>query len=322
MENRIIVSICIPVYKVENYIKECAVSLFNQTARNQIEYIFVDDYSPDESINILNEVIDQFSFMRNQIKIIKHKQNLGLAKARETAIKEANGIYIFHCDSDDYLQLDAIQNLLESVENKDDYDIISGSVRSIYPNRVNIIPCPDSDNPKTIAIEMIERKRPYNIWNRLIKKELYDGLEIPNINNGEDYITTCRLFYKASKILNIDKVTYNYTHFNNNSFQKTGDKIDNINDLTNSSTYLKNYFSGDLTLKTPLNIGHLMAYGMALLSCRNIKTIKSIKIPDNLLAYSSFSNIGKTNLVFFLYKLRLWRAIKCLNYIRFNILSK
>ena len=97
-----LVSILVPIYGVEKYIRRCAISLFEQTYLN-IEYIFVNDCTNDDSIIILENVINQYPNRQSQIKIIQHETNKGLGEARNTAVAAANGDYLFHVDSDDYI---------------------------------------------------------------------------------------------------------------------------------------------------------------------------------------------------------------------------
>ena len=84
------VSVIVPVYGVEKYIERCARSLFEQTL-DDIEYIFVDDCSPDRSIEILNQVIGEYPGRKDQVQIIHHASNQGLALARQTGLKAATG---------------------------------------------------------------------------------------------------------------------------------------------------------------------------------------------------------------------------------------
>ena len=81
----ILVSILVPIYNVENFIEKCSVSLFEQTYKN-IEYVFVNDCSPDHSIEVLEKVAKNYPNRINSIKIINHDVNKGLAGARNTAI--------------------------------------------------------------------------------------------------------------------------------------------------------------------------------------------------------------------------------------------
>ena len=93
------ISIIVPIYNVEQYIERCARSLFEQTY-DDIEYVFVDDCSPDNSLNILYEVLNDYPHRISNVKIIRHIENKGLTAARNSGLEVATGDYIAHCDSD------------------------------------------------------------------------------------------------------------------------------------------------------------------------------------------------------------------------------
>ena len=120
-----LVSILVPIYKVEKYIERCAISLFEQTYDN-IEYIFVDDCSPDNSVSILKEVMERYPQRKNRVRILQHEKNRGLSAARNTAINAASGLFISHVDSDDYLDPDAIKLLVEK-QLETGADIVTGN---------------------------------------------------------------------------------------------------------------------------------------------------------------------------------------------------
>ena len=110
-----LVSIIVPVYNVEPYVEECLESLVNQTYKN-LEIILVDDGSTDNSGKICDEYGNRF----NQIKVI-HKQNEGLGMARNTGLDHASGDFVYFFDSDDYIELDELEYLInKAVENEVD----------------------------------------------------------------------------------------------------------------------------------------------------------------------------------------------------------
>ena len=106
------VSILIPVYGVEKYIERCARSIFEQTYQN-LDIVFVDDCTPDKSIEILRRVLDDYPERKAQTRIIRHEHNQGLAAARNTAVAAATGTFLTHVDSDDWLELDAVEELVK-----------------------------------------------------------------------------------------------------------------------------------------------------------------------------------------------------------------
>lgn len=122
------ISVIIPIYNVERFITRCAISLMKQTLKEDVEFIFVDDATPDRSIDLLQEVINQYPERRNQVRLIRHAKNKGLPAARNSGLKVAVGEYIFHCDSDDWLELDMLETLYDvAVKNRPiSYGVIGG----------------------------------------------------------------------------------------------------------------------------------------------------------------------------------------------------
>ncbi len=112
---RILISVIIPVYRVEAYIERCVRSLMEQTL-DEVEYIFVDDCSPDKSVSVLERVLKDYPLRQGQTHILRHATNRGLPAARNTGLDAAIGDYIFHCDSDDYLETDALQAMYDTAQ--------------------------------------------------------------------------------------------------------------------------------------------------------------------------------------------------------------
>lgn len=104
------ISVIIPVYKVANYIYKCALSLFMQTYQN-VEYIFVNDCSPDESIQILLSALKKFPLRQSQTVIINHTINRGSAAARNTGLNSATGKYVIFIDSDDFCETNMLEEM-------------------------------------------------------------------------------------------------------------------------------------------------------------------------------------------------------------------
>lgn len=116
-ENSPSVSVIVPIYKVEKYIERCAISLLSQTLKD-IEYIFINDNSPDKSMDILSQCIQKYPSRSKQIKIITHQQNLGSAAARNDGTKIATGQYIIHCDGDDWVEKDMYEKCIRKLSKK------------------------------------------------------------------------------------------------------------------------------------------------------------------------------------------------------------
>ena len=97
------ISVIVPIYNVRLYIERCVRSLMEQTLEN-IEFIFVNDCTPDDSMDILHHVLKEYPKRRKQIKIIEHETNRGISAVRNTGLKNATGQYIIYCDSDDWVE--------------------------------------------------------------------------------------------------------------------------------------------------------------------------------------------------------------------------
>ena len=128
------VTVIVPVYGVEKYIERCAVSLFEQTL-DDIEIIFVNDCTPDRSMEILDRIIEKYRFLFEEKKYIVRTEsmltNSGLPAVREHGTKLAIGDYIIHCDSDDWVDIKSYRKILtklkEFVEKDDLPDMVIAS---------------------------------------------------------------------------------------------------------------------------------------------------------------------------------------------------
>lgn len=213
------ISVIIPIYKVEQYIEKCARSLFEQTL-SSIEFIFVDDCSPDHSVDILRSVLNNYPNRILHTKIIRHNNNRGLAAARNTGRIVAQGEYVISCDSDDWVE----PNMYESMYKKarqTNADIVICDWMQVYQNSSKrIYVNPPANNMDCIAA-LLSGRMHGSVCNKLIKRELYTKYNIVNIegvNYCEDLFVTYKLFYYAHSIAYINQPFYNYRQINSNSY--------------------------------------------------------------------------------------------------------
>ena len=214
-----LVSICVPVYGVEKYIERCAVSLFEQTYQN-IEYIFVNDCTPDNSIEILKVVLQRYPNRMQQVRIIDHKHNKGLAGARNTAVKEAAGDFIMHVDSDDYVDCQIVEKAINKQKEKDADIVIIDFIRR-YPKYEQIFKYSSFRDSKLYCLNVLARKDSNSIWAKLIRRSLYIDNNIEckeGCNQGEDFQVVPKLLYHANIIINLNLPLYFYDCINQNSY--------------------------------------------------------------------------------------------------------
>jgi len=96
------ISVIVPVYNVENYIERCVRSLFEQTLQEGVEYIFVDDCSPDRSMQVIEAIASEYPERLKHIRIVHQSLNSGSSAARNSGLAIAQGEYIYFADSDDW----------------------------------------------------------------------------------------------------------------------------------------------------------------------------------------------------------------------------
>ena len=214
-----LISVVVPVYKVEGYINRCVDSIINQTYNN-LEIILVDDGSPDKC----GKICDEYAKKDKRIKVI-HKLNGGLSDARNAGIKIANGKYISFVDSDDYVEIDYIEVLYNALNNNNsDMSIGSHIVRyetgKIIDKSKNYeyTTCPRDILEKILYDEDVD----LSAWSKLYKIELFDNVLFPKGRLYEDAATTYKLIDKCKYITICSKTIYNYMirkdSITNNSF--------------------------------------------------------------------------------------------------------
>lgn len=216
-----LVSLLVPIYGVERYIVRCAHSLFEQTYEN-IEYVFVDDCTPDNSINLLLDVLKGYPSRQKQVRIIRHEQNKGLGEARNTAIEAAMGDFVMHVDSDDYIDKDCVRLCVEK-QQQTNADIISVGIVKKYPLKKITVNVPNYEIPTDLNIAVLRHDIPNNIWGRLIRKSLYiqNRIKVEGVNMSEDLNVLARLLYYANNIAFVNEALYFYECSNANSYTGT-----------------------------------------------------------------------------------------------------
>ena len=207
------VSILVPVYGVEQFMEACAVSLFEQTY-DDLEYIFVDDCTPDHSIEVLRSVMERYPKRQQQVQIIRHDRNRGLGAARATLLHAAQSDFIIYADSDDVMATDAVEKLCQR-QQETGADIVSGAYRRLYADGRQgeaILPF-KGDIDAMLRLMLVQNTIEHHVWGRLIRRSLHTegGIGfVEGINMAEDYCVMPRLLYQASSHAAIDDVVTLY----------------------------------------------------------------------------------------------------------------
>lgn len=319
-----LVSIVVPIYGVGKYISRCAHSLFNQTYDN-IEYVFVNDCTKDNSMEILHDIIEEYPERKQKLKIINHEVNQGLAAARCTGIANATGDYIMHADSDDYLEVRAVESLLESACSEN-ADIVIGGFNSVCDESTDNVHIPEHLDVKTYILRILNASIRTNVWAKLYSSALYgegkDTRPVPGINHGEDYVTLPRLLYYAKKISYVDEPVYNYRQDNSASFTNNF-SLKSMQDIVKANDVLQSFFDGKYSreeLDTALLRSQLSMYKyckielydkikalypQVYLSCR-----KNVSLPDRILLFLVDHGMKRLAVLY------IRTGLKLLNYVR------
>lgn len=264
------VSVIVPIYNVEKYIERCLRSLFEQTL-DDIEYIFVNDCTPDNSMIILEKVLEEYPHRIKQVKIINHEQNQGQAGARTSGMKAMTGEYMIHCDPDDWVELDMYEIMYnKAIEHNNDIVCCNWVIeknRDSIKQKIYYGATPQDSLKRCL----------YNpsLCNKLIKTELIKNNNIypyEGINCGEDLNVVIRSLYYAKTLKILDIYPYHYwsnqqsitqnnhkTQFYNSHKPNVEKLCQFLNDKGNEYIILQNY------------IKFIEKYGLISKSCNDFK---------------------------------------------------
>ena len=275
------VSVIVPIYNVEKYLKCCVDSIINQTYKN-LEIILVDDGSTDNS----PKICDEYKNIDDRIVVI-HKKNGGVSSARNDGIKKAKGIYISFVDSDDWIDENYISDLYNSSLNNNT-DIVCCGYKRVYENKSEII----NINRFNEIIDNTELVN--NILNvqtgfgfchmKLIKKELIGNVHFSEkLVVGEDALFIIQISNKATASF-VNKPLYNYRFNHESVVRKYDPNYPNkyLVSMQEMNEYVDNKYENDETIKN--NFYNYVAYHILLIAVNYCfhpknekKGIKSLK---------------------------------------------
>lgn len=210
MKNMLI-SIIIPIYKVEKYLKRCIDSVLVQTYSN-LQIILVDDGSPDNC----PKICDEYASRDTRIEVI-HQKNSGVSNARNNGLKIAKGDYVLFIDSDDYIAPDMCEKMLILAE-QEKADMVVCNITYTYLHKPNFIPNPILRKPYTqvsseqaLILAITEHSfGDTGMCNKLCKRSLLANFKFKENVRSEDFFALCVLFPKAKKIIYTPQSFYFY----------------------------------------------------------------------------------------------------------------
>lgn len=221
-EKTIKISILVPFYNVEKYVGRCVESLFSQTYKN-IEYVFVNDCSPDNSLEVVINKIEEFH-VSEKCKLIIHEKNLGISASRNDCLDNMTGDYFLFIDSDDYIENNMVELLVDAAK-KEKADIVGCGYIEEYPDHSVEFPQKYTNDHVEMmkAITLLTIKGV--LWKLLVNTDIlrtHPEVRFDTSHNmGEDYLFCCQVFFYAQRFASVDKCLYHYVQYNPNNVTKT-----------------------------------------------------------------------------------------------------
>lgn len=215
------VSVIVPIYKVEAFIWRCAESLMQQTL-HEVQYIFVNDATPDSSMQILDDVLSLHNARLADVVVVNHEKNLGLPAARNSGLAVAKGDYVFHCDSDDFVDPNMLESLYSFASSKN-VDIVWCDWYLSFEKKERYMKQPCYDSATEALKGMLSGSMKFNVWNKLVKRNIYtdNGILFPaGFGMGED-MTMIKLFACTERVAYLPQAFYHYVKLNTGAFSQT-----------------------------------------------------------------------------------------------------
>ena len=204
------VSVIVPVYKVEKYIERCARNLFGQTLQD-MEFIFVNDCTPDRSMEILEKVLEDYPERKPQVLFLSNEENRGLPYTRRKGIEAASGDYLIHCDSDDWPDPEMYRKMYSKAMSEN-LDMVICGARRVYPDN-SVKAKPVITHTDDLLESLIYQDLYLYTWNKLVVRKAYDNdIRYPRYNMLEDAPLTIQLAYYCRSWGFIDECLYNYNY--------------------------------------------------------------------------------------------------------------
>lgn len=205
------ISIIVPIYRAQKYIRRCCKSLFEMNFQD-VEYVFVNDATPDDSILLIQNVLENYPYRKAHVKLIEHPKNMGVACARNTGIKAATGKYIGFVDADDWIEYNMFQKLYQIAE-KRNLDIVGCDWFLEFETSKRYIRQPIYEKTWDCLKAMLSGEMRWFLWSFLVRRDLYMKNNIrflEGANIGEDMAVLIQCFCFAHSYNHISEALYHY----------------------------------------------------------------------------------------------------------------
>ena len=208
-DDKIKVSVIVPVFNAASYIDRCARSLLMQTL-DSVELLFIDDCSSDDSLNLLKSIQSQFPQKKEFIQVLQMKENSGQAAVRALGVKMARGTFIAFCDSDDWVDCHMYERMYNSAKEYDadvvvcDYLRVDGDNQIPYKGAL-------TDSRIQFLKDLVSQQVAGSLCNKIFKRSLFNrDISFPQENMAEDLVLSFQLIWYAENLIYIPAPLYYY----------------------------------------------------------------------------------------------------------------
>ncbi|MDO5381697.1 MAG: glycosyltransferase [Eubacteriales bacterium] len=293
-----LVSVIVPVYMVEDYLKECIDSIINQSYKN-LEIILVDDGSKDKS----SEICDEYALNDCRVRVV-HKKNGGLSSARNAGLDICRGEYIAFVDSDDFIHREFINAAIYAFKKFDNIDIVQEkyvSFKCTPENKVKNVSLDDilifSKNEAKISLAKYIDKITNISWDKVYKRELFSNIRFPEGRIHEDEFTTYKLLELVENVAYINQELYFYRQ-RENSIKNEKFNLKRLDTLIAFEERLEYYLTSNqmdlytLTLRRYLDLLIYSYFSMKKARCDDLKEYIIIEKKIRKCVYTKMNYIG------------------------------
>lgn len=207
------VSIIVPIYGVEQYIEKCGRSLMEQTLQD-VEYVFVDDCTPDNSMEILQQVLGDYPHRKAQVKILHNETNQGAAQSRRNGMTVCTGEYVICVDSDDFVAPDYCEKLYTKAA-QEKADIVWCDFYKQQGEKWNVMKQPPVGKPSIDSEikSLLLGWRQGSLWSHLVRNGLYKSIAyFPTHNMAEDLTVLLQMYAAAHRLAYVAEPLYYYRY--------------------------------------------------------------------------------------------------------------
>ena len=206
------ISVIVPVYKAEKYLRRCVDSILAQTFKD-FELLLIDDGSPDKS----GVICDEYAKADSRVRVI-HKENGGVSSARQTGLDNSRGEYVIHADPDDWVESDMLEELYKKAKEGDVDMVICDFFNEFKTGKFVCRQKPIECSSKNVQKELFLQKLHGACWNKLIRRECFVRYNVKfpeNVIRWEDLFVICSLLMHPLKVSYLSKAFYHYDQISN-----------------------------------------------------------------------------------------------------------